>query len=63
MQVKRGAVVDGVVTGIKTFGAFVKLPTGETGMVHISEVASSYVSDIGDFLAEGQEVRVKVLGK
>ncbi|MBQ6018867.1 MAG: S1 RNA-binding domain-containing protein [Clostridia bacterium] len=63
MQVKRGAVVDGVVTGIKTFGAFVKLPTGETGMVHISEVASSYVSDIGDFLAEGQEVRVKVLGE
>ena len=63
MQVEIGAVVDGVVTGIKSFGVFVKLPTGETGMAHISEVASAYVSDINDFLAVGQSVRVKVLGE
>ncbi len=63
MQIEIGAVVDGVVTGIKSFGAFVKLPTGETGMVHISEVASAYVSDINEFLSVGQEVKVKVLGE
>ena len=63
MQVEVGSVVDGVVTGIKNFGAFVKLPTGETGLVHISEVASAYVNDINDFLTVGQEVKVKVLGE
>ncbi len=63
MQVEIGTIVDGKVTGIKDFGAFVKLPTGETGMVHISEVAASYVSDIHDFLTIGQDVKVKVLGE
>ncbi|MBR1811898.1 MAG: S1 RNA-binding domain-containing protein [Clostridia bacterium] len=63
MQVEIGAVVDGKVTGIKAFGAFVKLPTGETGMVHISEVASAYVNDINEFLTVGQDVKVKVLGE
>ena len=43
------------------FGAFVALPEGKSGMVHISEVASSFVSDIKDFLTEGQSVKVKVL--
>ncbi|MCD7775466.1 MAG: S1 RNA-binding domain-containing protein [Clostridiales bacterium] len=61
MQVNIGDIVEGKVTGLTNFGAFVKLPTGEVGMVHISEVASSYVKDIKDFLAEGQEVKVKVL--
>ncbi len=63
MQVEIGSVVDGKVTGIKNFGAFVKLPTGETGMVHISEVASAFVNDINDFLTVGQDVKVKVLGE
>lgn len=63
MQVEIGAVVDGKVTGIKNFGAFVKLPTGETGMVHISEVAAVYVSDINEHLTVGQDVKVKVLGE
>lgn len=61
MQVNIGDIVEGKVTGLTNFGAFVKLSTGEVGMVHISEVASSYVKDIKEFLAEGQDVKVKVL--
>ena len=51
----------GKVTGITKFGAFVSLPEGKTGLVHISEVDQSYVSDIRDHLTEGQEVKVKVI--
>lgn len=54
-------IVEGKVTGITKFGAFVDLEDGKTGMVHISEVAPTYVSDIRDFLTEGQAVKVKVL--
>ena len=61
MQVNIGDIVEGKVTGLTNFGAFVKLSTGEVGMVHISEVASSYVKDIKEHLAEGQDVKVKVL--
>ncbi len=56
-----GSVVEGKVTGLTKFGAFVELPEGKVGMVHISEVASTYVKEISDFLQEGQEVKVKVL--
>ena len=61
MQVEAGAILEGKVTGITNFGAFVELPGGQTGMVHISEVANTYVSDIHEFLTEGQDVQVKVL--
>ena len=56
-----GEVVEGKVTGLTKFGAFISLPENKTGMVHISEVASSYVNDIKDFLKEGQSVKVKVI--
>lgn len=56
-----GAVVEGVVTGITRFGAFVLLPSGKTGLVHISEVADAYVNDIKDFLKEQDKVKVKIL--
>lgn len=56
-----GDIYDGKVTGLTKFGAFVSLPDNKTGMVHISEVASTYVSDISEYLKEGQEVRVKVI--
>jgi len=49
------------VTGITHFGAFVTLPTGQTGLVHISEVADSYVRDIKDFVKEQDRIKVKVL--
>ena len=57
-----GAVLEGKVTGITGFGAFVSLPEGKSGMVHISEVANSFVSDIKEFIKEGDTVRVKVIG-
>ncbi len=62
MQANIGDIVDGKVTGLTSFGAFIKLTTGDVGMVHISEVATAYVNDIKDYLSEGQEVKVKVLG-
>lgn len=62
MQAEIGQIYEGTVTGMTKFGAFVKLPTGESGMVHISEVAATYVNEIKDHLTEGQTVKVKVLG-
>jgi len=56
-----GSLVDGKVTGIIEYGAFVDIGEGKTGMVHISEVATTYVTNIRDHLAVGQDVRVKVL--
>ena len=56
-----GQVLDGKVTGLTNFGAFVSLPENKTGMVHISEISLSYVKDIHDFLKEGQSVRVKII--
>lgn len=61
MQPEIGKIYDGKVTGITNFGAFVELEPGVTGMVHISEVANTFVSEIKDHLAIGQEVKVKVL--
>lgn len=61
MQLEVGAIVEGKVTGITKFGAFVELPNKVTGMVHISEVANTYVKDIHDHLTENQTVKVKVL--
>lgn len=56
-----GSILEGKVTGITKFGAFIELPEGKTGMVHISEVASTYVKEIRDFLTEDQQVKVKVI--
>ena len=54
--------MDGKVTGITKFGAFVALPEGKSGLVHISEIAYSYVNEVSDHLREGQEVKVKIIG-
>ncbi|MEG0825255.1 MAG: S1 RNA-binding domain-containing protein [Oscillospiraceae bacterium] len=62
MECGVGSVLEGKVTGITKFGAFVSLPEGRSGLVHISEIAYSYVSEVGEFLKEGQEVKVKVIG-
>lgn len=62
MEFGVGSVVEGKVTGITKFGAFVSLPEGKSGLVHISEIAYTYVSDVKDHLQEGQEVKVKVIG-
>lgn len=62
MQFEIGEVLEGKITGITKFGAFVSLPGGQSGLVHISEVANAYVSDIHDFLSVGQTVKVKLIG-
>jgi len=62
MELAVGAIVDGKVTGITKFGAFVALPDGKSGLVHISEIAYSYVNEVSDHLHEGQEVKVKIIG-
>lgn len=61
MAIEIGAVVEGEVTGITNFGAFLQLPGGKVGLIHISEVSNVYVKDIHDFLKEHQKVRAKVL--
>lgn len=62
MQLEIGEVLEGKVTGITKFGAFVSLPDGQSGLVHISEVANAFVSDINEFLSVGQTVKVKLIG-
>ena len=61
MSIEVGSIVEGVVTGITNFGAFVELPGGKVGLVHISEVADVYVKDVHDFLKEKEKIKVKVL--
>ena len=58
MELEVGSVLTGKVTGIAKFGAFVTLGEGKTGLVHISEIANAYVTDVRDHLTEGQEVTV-----
>ena len=62
MELTVGAILEGKVKSITNFGAFVSLPENKTGMVHISEVANAYVSDIRQHLTEGQDVKVVVIG-
>ena len=62
MELTVGAILEGKVKSITNFGAFISLPENHTGMVHISEVANSYVSDIRQHLTEGQDVKVVVIG-
>ncbi len=59
--VEVGSVLEGKITGITKFGAFVALPDGKSGLVHISEVANAYVSDVHDHVQVGQTVKVRVL--
>ncbi len=61
MAVEIGAIIEGKVTGITNFGAFVELPDKTTGMVHISEVSNTFIKDIHEKLTEGDTVTVKVL--
>ena len=61
MEAEVGSVVEGKVTGITSFGVFVQFEENTTGMVHISEVAETYVKDIKDFVKVGDAVKVKIL--
>ena len=62
MELTVGTVLEGKVKSITNFGAFIQLPENKTGMVHISEVANAYVSDIRQHLTEGQDVKVMIIG-
>lgn len=61
MALEIGSVVEGKITSIAKFGAFVLLPEGKSGLVHISEIANAFVSDVGEFVQVGQSVKVRVL--
>lgn len=61
MAIEVGMILEGKVSGITKFGAFVDLPESKTGMVHISEVAPTFINEIGDYVKLGQVVKVKVL--
>ena len=62
MELTVGAILEGKVKSITNFGAFIALPENKTGMVHISDVANTYVNNIRDHLTEGQTVKVMVTG-
>ena len=59
MEFEVGSIVEGKVTGVKSFGAFVELPGNKTGMVHISEVSNEYIQDLSTVLTQGQMVKVR----
>lgn len=61
MPIEEGKVVEGTVSSITSFGAFIQLPEGKTGLVHISEIADTYVKDIKNYIKEKDKVKVKVL--
>ena len=61
MVIEVGSVVDGVVSRITTFGAFVDIEGGKNGLIHISEISDVYVRDVHDFLSEGDKVQTKVI--
>ena len=61
MALEVGQIVEGKVTGITHFGAFIELSTGQTGLVHISEVADEYVRDVNDYLKQNDIVKVRIL--
>lgn len=61
MALEVGNIVEGTITGIAKFGAFVELPDKKVGLVHISEVANEYVNDVNDYLKVKDKVKVKVI--
>lgn len=62
MELEVGSIVEGKVSGITKFGAFVALPEGKSGLVHISEVANAFVADVSEHVQMGQTVKVRILG-
>lgn len=62
MSLEKGSIVEGKVTGVMPFGAFVSLPDNKSGLVHISEITKEYIKDINDYIKQGDVVKVKVIG-
>ena len=61
MPINTGEIVEGIVNKITEYGAFIDLSDGKRGLVHISEIADTYVKNIGDYIKERQKIKVKVL--
>lgn len=61
MQYKVGDIVLGVVNGIQPYGAFIKLPNNEQGLIHISEISSYFVKDINQYVSLNQQIKIKVI--
>ena len=61
MEFQVGDIMVGEVTGIQNYGAFIRFPNDETGLIHISEISSFFVRDVGDFVKLGQHVSVKII--
>ena len=61
MQLEVGQILEGKVTGITNFGAFIDIGNNKSGMVHISEISNKFVKNISDFLSIGQNVKVKII--
>lgn len=61
MALEVGSIVEGKITGVKKFGAFVALPEGKSGMVHISEVSNDFIENLDSVLTDGQDVKVKII--
>ncbi|MBG9988217.1 RNA-binding protein S1 [Aerococcaceae bacterium DSM 111176] len=61
MSIEVGQKIEGTVSSVKNFGAFVNLENNQSGMIHISEVSDGFIKDINDFLTAGDTVTVKVI--
>lgn len=61
MALEIGSIVEGKVTSVMPFGAFVSLPGNKSGLVHISEITKEYINDINDYIKQGDNVKVKVI--
>lgn len=62
MALEIGSIVEGKVTSVMPFGAFVSLPENKSGLVHISEITKEYINDINEYIKQGDSVKVKVIG-
>jgi len=62
LPIEIGSEIEGKVTGVANFGAFVELPEGKAGLIHISQIADTYVKDVSKHVNVGDVVKVKVLG-
>jgi S1 RNA binding domain protein len=62
MLVEIGSVAKGTVAKVVPYGAIVRIEGGKTGLVHISEIADTFVNQVSDYLNEGDPVLVKVVG-
>lgn len=61
MEYKIGDIVDGIITGIKPYGAFVSINKDNIGLIHISEISSGFVRDVASFLKVNEKVQVKII--